>query len=126
MLKKTASLVGWVLLVAGVLGFVPGITNDEMLLGIFQVNTMNNVLHIVVGLLGLYLASKGEDSAQMFFKVAGVIYGLLAVLGFFAAGDMVLGMFANNDATMWLHVVLAVAALYFGFGAKKENSMQTV
>ncbi len=125
MLKNTASLLGWILLIAGILGFIPGITNDGMLLGVFEVNSMNNVLHIVVGLLGLYLASKGEESSQTFLKIAGVIYAILAVLGFLTSG-LVLGIFADNNATTWLHVVIAVVALYLGFASKKEGTMQTV
>lgn len=125
MLKNTASLLGWILLIAGILGFIPGITNDGMLLGVFEVNSMNNVLHIVIGLLGLYLASKGEESSQTFLKIAGVIYAILAVLGFLTSG-LVLGIFADNNATTWLHVVIAVVALYLGFASKKEGTMQTV
>ena len=38
LLKRAAILFGIVFLVIGVLGFVPGVTNHEMLLGIFHVN----------------------------------------------------------------------------------------
>lgn len=121
-----AMLFGWVLLVVGVLGFVPGITTaDGQLLGIFDVNGAHNVVHIVSGLAALYLASKGEESSQMFFKVFGVIYALVAVLGFFAGDAPLLGFISNNMADTWLHVVIAVVALYLGFGTKKEGSMQT-
>ena len=125
MLKNIAMLVGWVLLVVGVLGFVPGITTtDGLLLGIFQVNGLHNIVHIATGLVALYLASKGEEGSQMFFKVFGVIYAIVAVLGFFSEGP-ILGLIAHNTADTWLHIVIAVVALYLGFGTKKEGSMQT-
>lgn len=119
-----ATVFGWVLLVLGILGFVPGITADEHLLGIFYVNALHNLVHIISGLAALYVASKGEESSQMFFKVIGVIYALLAVLGFLIGDGMILGLLANNMADTWLNVVIAVVALYLGFGAKKEGSLQ--
>src|SRR3989338_1882145 len=126
MVKNMAMVFGWVFLVVGVLGFVPGITTaDGHLLGIFHVNAMHNIVHIVSGLAALYLASKGEEGSQTFFKVFGVIYALVAVLGFFAGDNDILGFISNNMADTWLHVVIAVVALYLGFGTKKEGSVQT-
>lgn len=126
MLKNMAMLFGWVLLIVGVLGFVPGITTDGSLLGIFSVNPIHNIVHIVSGLAALYLASKGEEGAQTYFKVFGVIYALVAILGIFAGSGetSLLGLVANNGADTWLHVVIAVVALYLGFGTKKEGSVQ--
>ena len=120
-----ANVFGWVLLIVGVLGFVPGITTNGHLLGIFDVNTLHNLVHLISGLAALYLASKGEAQAQMFFKVFGVVYGLVAVLGFFGGDAPVLGLISNNTADTWLHVVIAVVALWLGFGPKKEGSMQS-
>lgn len=124
MLKKMANVFGWVLLTIGVLGFVPGITTNGHLLGIFDVNTLHNLVHLISGLAALYLASKGEAQAQLFFKVFGVVYGLVAVLGFFGGDAPVLGLISNNTADTWLHVVIAVVALWLGFGPKKSESMQ--
>lgn len=120
-----ATLFGWIFVVVGVLGFVPGITTNGHLLGIFDVNYPHNVVHIVSGLAALYLASKGEEGSQTFFKVFGVIYALVAVLGFFVADGLLLGFISNNTEDTWLHVVIAVVTLYLGFGTKKEGSMQT-
>ncbi|MCE9643450.1 MAG: DUF4383 domain-containing protein [Candidatus Andersenbacteria bacterium] len=119
-----ANVFGWVLLTIGVLGFVPGITTNGHLLGIFDVNTLHNLVHLISGLAALYLASKGEAQAQLFFKVFGVVYGLVAVLGFFGGDAPVLGLISNNTADTWLHVVIAVVALWLGFGPKKSESMQ--
>src|SRR3989344_572772 len=124
MLKNMANIFGWVLLVIGVLGFVPGITTNGHLLGIFDVNAMHNLVHIVSGLAALYLASKGAESAQTFFKVFGVIYAVVALLGFFVGDGLLLGFISNNTADTWLHVVIAVVALYLGFGSKAEGASQ--
>ncbi len=119
-----ATIFGWVLLIIGILGFIPGITTDEHLLGIFHVNMMHNLVHIISGLAALYLAMKGEESAQMFFKVFGVIYGVVALLGFVVGDGLLLGFISNNMADTWLHVVIAAVSLYLGFGSKMGGSRQ--
>jgi hypothetical protein len=124
MLKEMAIKFGWGMLVLGVLGFIPGITTDEYLFGIFHVNVLHNLLHIVTGLAALYLANKGEESAQTFFKVFGVVYAVLALIGFLIGDNLILGLITNNQADTWLNVVIAVVSLYLGFGPRKESSMQ--
>jgi flagellar biosynthesis protein FlhB len=125
MLVKAANVLGWVLLVWGVLGFVPGITTDGQLLGMFSVNLAHNVLNIVIGLAALYAAKQGESQSQMMFKTVGVIYAVVAILGFVTGDAPVLGFIANNMADTWLHVVIAVVVLWLGFGSMKGKSMQT-
>src|SRR5712692_5821865 len=53
MLKSAAILFGVVFLAIGILGFVPGITTDDMLLGIFHVNPAHSVVHILSGVIAL-------------------------------------------------------------------------
>ncbi len=67
-LQRTAQVVGAVFFVVGVLGFVPGITQDlgdlqfaghesgAMLLGVFQVSWLRNLVHLTFGVAGLVLA----------------------------------------------------------------------
>lgn len=128
MAKKLATWFGIVFLLIGVLGFVPGITNDEgMLLGIFHVDAIHNIIHIVFGILAFWMGMSGEAGAKNYFKLVGVVYGLVAVLGFFQGdSDMILGIFHNNMADTWLHIVLALIALYVGFsgGSSEAAPMQ--
>ena len=47
---KTLGIIwGFLFLLGGILGFVPGITKNEMFLGFFTVNTAHNILHITSG-----------------------------------------------------------------------------
>jgi hypothetical protein len=113
-------LFGIVFLAVGILGFVPGITKDEMLLGIFHVNAMHSIVHIVSGAVFLFASMAGAGPARLWFKVFGLIYAVVAVLGFMNPNGPVLGMVSNNPATTWLHVVLAAAMLLIGFAAPKQ------
>ena len=58
--------------------------------------------------------------ARLYFKVFGVVYALVAVLGL-AMGGSVLGMMMNMSDNL-LHVVIAAAALWIGFGMKESSS----
>jgi len=80
MLKKICVLFGFVFLALGALGFVPEITRGERLLGLFHVNAVHNNVHILTGLIALMAGFNTEHAAKMFFRVFGVIYGLIALL----------------------------------------------
>ena len=86
MAKTLGMLFGVVFLAVGILGFVPGVTSDvngmPMLLGIFHVNTAHNLVHIVSGVIFLFAAMSGAGAARLWFQIFGVIYAIVAVLGF--------------------------------------------
>ena len=115
MLKTVAMVFGVFFLVIGVLGFVPAATPGDMLFGVFHVNFVHNVVHLVTGVVALYCGSEGDELSKMFFRVFGVVYAVVAVLGFvYGTGD-IFGVMANNMADNWLHVVVAAVSVYFGF-----------
>ncbi len=118
MLKQAATLFGVVFLLAGVLGFVPGITNDQMLLGIFHVNAAHNVVHLLSGAVALWAGMTSAAYARTYFRVFGIVYALVAVLGFLTGNGMLLGLISNNMPDTWLHVAIAAAALALGFVVK--------
>ena len=72
MLRKMATIFGVVFLIVGVLGFVPGTTENGHLLGIFHVNPAHNVVHILSGLAALLAARASEHAAQNYFRIFGV------------------------------------------------------
>lgn len=115
MLKTIALLFGVVFLVVGILGFVPAVTPNQMLLGIFHVNTAHNVVHLLSGVLALWAGMSSAAYARLYFRLFGVVYALVAVLGFLAGNGMVLGLISNNMADTALHMVIALVALTLGF-----------
>lgn len=127
--RSFALIFGIVFLVVGILGFgvVPsllehstgsGMSGEGMLFGMFHVNALHNIVHILFGLWGL-AASRSLGGAVGYFKVVAVLYLLLAVLGLvpqtnagFGDGIAHLVLGAYN---VWLHLALAVVAAFFGF-----------
>jgi len=123
MVKKFAMIFGVILVVVGVLGFIPGVTNsDNMLLGIFHVNALHNVIHLVSGVVALAAGMSSFSASKMYFQIFGVIYALVAILGFVYGDKDILTLVASNMADTWLHVVIALVALYFGFASKDEEA----
>ena len=89
-----------------------------MLLGIFHVNLAHNIVHLASGAVFLLCGLAGAGPSRTFFKIFGLVYALVAILGFMKGDGMLLGCVANNMADVWLHVGLAVVMLFFGFVAK--------
>ena len=121
MLKKIGLAFGVIFVLVGLAGYVPALTPDGKLLGIFAVNGAHNLVHILTGAIALVIALASPANLSMFFKVFGVVYGLVAVLGFFAGEQPLLGVIAHNMADTWLHVAIAAASLWLGFGMKPEG-----
>ena len=89
-----------------------------MLFGVLHVNAAHNVVHLITGAVALLAAYKGVRASELFFQVFGIIYGLVAILGFIAGNRLIMGMIANNLADAWFHLIVAAVSLYLGFSRK--------
>ncbi len=118
--QKLAKIFGWVFLLIGVLGFIPGVTSNGHLLSIFEVDPLHNIVHLLSGIFGLWLG-KSEGGAKTYFKIFGVVYALVTVLGLLSGS--VLGLISVNLADNILHLAIAVIALWIGFSGNKSRSM---
>jgi hypothetical protein len=99
MIKAAALVFGIVFLLIGILGFVPSVTpSNGMLLGIFHVNTAHNIVHLASGIIFLLCGMAGAGPSQAFFKIFGIIYALVAILGFYYGDNALLGIISNNTA----------------------------
>ena len=68
--------------------------------------------------MALLATYKGMWASQLFFQVFGIIYGLVAILGFIAGDRLIMGTIANNLADAWFHLIVAAVSLYLGFSRK--------
>ena len=117
--------VGVVFLLVGVLGFVPGVTenvdqmemasheSESLLLGIFQVSILHNVVHLLVGVAGLALA-RTFDGARKYLIGGGIVYLLLFVYGLVIDKDSAANFVPVNAADDWLHLVLGLGMVGLG------------
>jgi uncharacterized membrane protein HdeD (DUF308 family) len=111
--KTITWILGIVLLVTGILGFV-----NNPVLGIFQVDTIHDWIHILSGVIALIAVMSSESYARLYLIVFGIVYGIVAVVGFVNAGN-ILNIFTVNPADNYLHAAIALVCLGVGFGSKK-------
>ena len=129
MLRKVALIFGIVFILVGILGFVTpgGMSMDAdpapgHILGMFGVNLLHNVVHLLVGVWGI-VASRSWGGAKSFMQIGGVAYIVLAVLGFVAPTTFGLIPIGGND--IYLHAVLGLIMAGIGFTAKPEAAPTT-
>jgi hypothetical protein len=118
--KTYAVVIGLVLTVVGIVGFVKGDGGSFMML---HFTTIHNCIHLASGLIGLAAGlGGGEKGGKGFAKVFGLVYTLVAILGF-AKIQFVLNLFdhsATPDATSLLvynviHLGVGLLGLLAGF-----------
>jgi hypothetical protein len=117
--QLVALLFGAIYLAAGVLGFLPFLggsytMTSSALLGLFNINLLHNLVHIVIGIAGL-AAGASLANARMYCQVVGVVLLLLGVLGVFVANP--LGLLDIGGLDIALHLVSGAVLAYFGFAA---------
>ena len=125
MTKTLALLFGAVFVLVGILGFIPAVAPNEHLLGIFHVNAAHNAVHLLSGVVAIICCLASERAAILFFRIFGVVYGLVAVLGLVGGDRPILGIISNNMADVWLHIAIAAVSLMIGFGARHRTMVQT-
>ena len=127
-IASAALLFGVVFVLAGVAGFFPApippgappLTVESghgLALGLFPVNVLHNIVHLLFGVLGIAASRGAVLSAQGYFRLVAVAYALLVVLGLMTATHTTFGLVPIWGNDVWLHGLLAVAAAYFGFAA---------
>ena len=123
--RTFALIFGIVFLVVGIGGFflIEQATPDPDLtvthgygheLGLFPVNTVHNIIHIVFGLWGL-AASRSLGASVGYARGVAIIYAVLAVFGLIDATNTTFGFAPLYGNDVWLHAALAVVAAYFGW-----------
>ena len=124
--QRFALAVGATFLLVGILGFVPGITQDvgditfagheseAELLGIFEVSILHNIVHLLFGVFGL-------AAARTYLFAGGVIYLVLAAYGAVTEHDSSANFVPVNTADDALHVVLGLGMLALGAIAQRAD-----
>ncbi|CAN5212815.1 DUF4383 domain-containing protein [soil metagenome] len=119
-----AILTGSLLLIVGVLGFVPGITantdglelagpqSSAALFGVFEVSVAHNLMNVAVGVLGLVLA-RTFARARAYLLVGGLLYLGLWVYGLLVNHESTANFLPVNNADTWLHLGVGVTMVLF-------------
>lgn len=132
--QRFAMIWGILFLLIGIGGFLflephthPDVTMEAGLgleLGLFPVNLLHNLVHIAFGLWGI-LAARNLSSARGYAKATAIIYSLFVIMGLIPAARLwtTFGLVPLYGHDIWLHVILAAGAAYFGF-VKREGDVR--
>jgi Domain of unknown function (DUF4383) len=122
--RLLGSAFGAVYILVGLLGFtVSGghgfaATGGGKLLGIFMVNPLHNVVHLLVGALLLAGAAGGEAAASRVNTLVGGVYLAVGVLGLFILTSSA-NIVALNSADNVLHFLSAAVLLGTGLAVRR-------
>jgi uncharacterized protein DUF4383 len=95
--RTVAAVLGVVYLAAGVAGFVL----SSPLFGLFDVNTLHNVVHLIFGAALLY-GLVNTPMAMSINRTIGAVLVLLGILGFISPTGFGLVPLGGHD--IWLHL----------------------
>ncbi|OAE01129.1 DUF4383 domain-containing protein [Arthrobacter sp. OY3WO11] len=128
--------VGILLMLVGVLGFIPGVTTQyselmllgpashAMFLGLFQVSMLLNIVQLAIGATG-WAMSRTEHGARNFLLGAGGLYIVLAIFGLIVGVDSAANFLALNMMDNWAHLVLGVAMIVAGWLFSRTSARRT-
>jgi hypothetical protein len=128
MVRRVAMVFGIVFLLLGILGLISpggmsmGMSSPGMTLGLFPVNLLHNIVHLLFGVWGL-IASRSFTGAKMYAQVGGVVYIVLAICGWLLPDTF--GMLPNGGHDIWLHALLGLVLAGVGFTAKDTMATST-
>src|SRR6478609_3252948 len=123
--RLVATIFGAVYLLVGLLGFaVTGgvgfiATKGGLLLGIFEVNPLHNVAHLLIGAALLATGLMSVRAAKATNITVGAVYLLLGIVGFFLVGTA-LNILALNTFDHFLHLASAIVLLGVGLAADRS------
>ena len=135
LLQTFAAVMGIAFLLAGLGGFIPGVTSnyDELelagtdsnaeLLGLFRVSILHNLVHLAFG-VGLIAAAR-RSWAAAYLIGGGVVYLVVVLYGYLIDLDSDANFLPLNDADNLLHVGLSLAMIalgLIGLAADKRNA----
>ncbi len=120
--KNISLAFGLSFVAAGFLGFIPNpVLSPD---GLFEVNLMHNLLHVAVGAVFIIGALLSEKAARRTLQSLSIVGVALAILGFVAKSDLLLGLVHVNEADKWLHAGLAIVIVAAAFGIPKPQASQ--
>lgn len=129
-----ALAVGIVYLLVGIMGFIPGVVQQQAgapdlaietgygyLLGLFPVNVLHNIVHLAIGAWGL-ASYRSFNGSRVFARGLAIFYGLLAIMGLIPGLNTTFGLIPIFGNDVWLHALTALIAAYFGFAAQPARA----
>ncbi|MDH2443666.1 DUF4383 domain-containing protein [Amnibacterium sp. CER49] len=128
--RLLATIFGAVYLLVGLIGFFwtsgvpfagPGNGSSNLILGIFEVNPLHNVAHLLIGAALLIAGTSNVSAAKATNTTIGAAYLLLGIVGFFLSANhsSAINFLSLNVPDHFLHLASAIVLLAVGLGADR-------
>ena len=113
--RTVAAVFGAVYLLVGIVGFIL----ESPLLGLFEINGLHNIVHVLLGAILLY-GSMSYSAAIQTTRGVGALLVVLGLLGFVTPDGFGLVPLGGND--IWLHLATGAILLATGFMATEGSA----
>jgi uncharacterized membrane protein len=139
MQRNCALALGTIFLLLGIAGFIPGFLSlppeglnsggisldaDSLyakgfgyLFAAFPTNLIHNLVHLLVGILGIAAATTGN--AKLYNRGFAISYALIALMGMIPSTQTTFGLMPIYGSNIWLNALSATIAGYYSFLADK-------
>ena len=121
--QRISQIFGWAFIIVGLAGFAatgasmnPDHLTAPRLFGVFPVNVVHNVVHLLFGLWGIF-AVRSMGAARTYLLGAGLAYLVLAALGLVVPDG--LGLVPLGGSDVGLHLFLGLGLLLSGLIAAR-------
>ena len=142
MQRNCALTLGIIFLILGIAGFIPALTNlpgetfdsglpldadgiyskgFSLLFGVFPTNLMHNLVHLLVGALGIAAATTGK--ARLYNKAFAISYAAIFIMGLLPSAKTFFGIMPVFGNNVWLNGLTGVIAGYYGFFGKDPEAV---
>jgi hypothetical protein len=121
-LARTYAIVfGVVYTLVGLIGFTVATTLTTAYLIVFPVNVVHNIVHLLIGLIGIGAFFSGQ--AVAYCRGMAVLFAILTVAGFLP--QPLLGIVPLGGADIPLHAATAILAALAGWLYRSEPQMDS-
>jgi uncharacterized membrane protein len=144
--RYCALAIGILFLLLGLVGFIPAFISVQhggveyipptsvpdlysvgygYLFGLFPTNLVHNIVHALVGFMGIAAFFDARGS-RVYCRVFAYAYALLALLGLIPFARTLFGLMPIFGNNVWFNALAAVIAAYFGFAKPIKEMNNTV
>jgi hypothetical protein len=125
---------GIVFIILGIAGFIPGLrqlydvtapplvisAGSGYLFGLFPINVLHNLVHFLFGVAALSVF-RSLAASRSYLRAVAIVYAVFALMGLIPVLNTTFGLVPLFGHDIWLHILLAAGAAYFGFFSKEAG-----
>lgn len=116
--SRFALIIGVLLLIEGIWGHL-----SDVVFGILTTNRTHAAIHVVLGLVGIFVALKG--GARQFCLFLGGLLLLVGVLRFVpGVSGMIVSILNVNEAVACVNIVVGIIALVIGLRSRDDGDIR--